>query len=307
MNTEQILDSYVHDVARKLPRGKRNDIAFELRSLLSDELAARSRSEGRQPDRAMVMSLLNGFGSPTVAASRYHPLPAVIEPADTHHFLLWTIGGSIAISLLSVLGPTKRVEGAPYFQWLGILVIVFAFIGLWRRANPGVMRWKPSRGLDWMPRPLALLALVATIVFPFFMYLAPQTFVRVMFFGAIPDHGVELTEPFRTSPLRLATISVLSALVVLYAIVLVKGRWQSWINWSFAAAHASLGVLCLGHAAAIEPRDGASMIAMFEYADANKVAAPIFALTGALLILCALYEGYRETTRIRPSPARVDG
>lgn len=302
MNADQVIESYVHAVARRLPRGKRNDIAFELRTLLSDELAARAQRDGRSPDRAMALSLLRDFGTPAVAASRYHPLPAVIEATDTHHFLLWAIGGSIAISLLTVLGSSKRLEGGPYLQWLGILVIVFALIGLWRRSHPNARSWKPSRDMDWMPRPLALLSLVATLVFPFFMYLAPQTFVRLMFLGALPTHGVALTDAFTWSPLRLVTMAVLTTLVVLYAAVLAQGRWRTWINWSFAASHAMLGVLCLAHAAAIDPRDGAAAMVMFQLADANRVAAPVFALVGTMLILTALYEGYRETTRIRPAP-----
>lgn len=302
MNADQVIDSYVHAVARRLPRRKRNDIAFELRTLLSDELAARAQRDGRSPDRTMAMSLLQDFGTPAVAASRYHPLPAVIEATDTHHFLLWAIGGSIAISLLTVLGSSKRVEGGPYLQWLGMLVIVFALIGLWRRAHPNARSWKPSRDMDWMPRPLGLLSLVATLLFPFFMYIAPQTFVRIMFLGALSTHGVALTDSFLWSPLRLATIAVLTALVLLYAVVFVQGRWRIWINWSFAASHALLGVLCLAHAAAIDPRDGAPAMTMFQLAEANGRAAPVFALVGTMLILTALYEGYRETTRIRPAP-----
>jgi len=304
MNADQVIDSYVHAVARRLPRRKRNDIAFELRSLLTDELAARSRAEGRPADRAMAMALLREFGRPAEAAARYHPLPAVIDPADTHHFLLWSIAGAVVLSLLALVTQSKRFDGGHYLQWIGLLVIAFGLIGLWRRSHPDSMPWKPSRGADWMPRPLAFLALAGTIIFPLFMYSMPQTFVRVMFLGVLRNDGVQLSEAFQYSVLRIATIATITVLVVVYMAVVVQGGWRAWTQRTIAVAHGLLGLLLIAHAAALDPRAGAPAIEVFRSAEANRVAAPIFGLVGAGLILCALYDGYRETTRIRPAPER---
>ena len=56
MNANDVIESYVRDVGYCLPRGKRNDVAFELRALLGDELAAKAQAAGRAPDKAMVMA-----------------------------------------------------------------------------------------------------------------------------------------------------------------------------------------------------------------------------------------------------------
>jgi len=76
MTAGEVLECYVRDVAGDLPRSKRNDVAFELRALLDDELAARAAARDREPDREMAMELLAGFRRPAEAAARY-PVAAV--------------------------------------------------------------------------------------------------------------------------------------------------------------------------------------------------------------------------------------
>jgi hypothetical protein len=162
------------------------------------------------------------------------------------------------------------------------------------------MGWKPSHGPDWMPRGLALLAMVATLIFPVLMYAAPQTFVRVMFMGMIPTSGVELTEAFRQSWERTAAATLLMLLTAMYAAVFVQGRWRPWTSWTSLAMHGGLGLLLGGHAGLA--RQGL----VFASPKANEVAAPIFGLVGAFMLLCAFYELYREWMRIRPAPALED-
>ncbi len=300
MTANEVIESYVRDVAACLPRGKRNDVAFELRALLGDELAAKARIEGRSPDRAMVMGLLTGFGRPAEVAARYHQRPALIEPADTHHFLIWTLAGAVSISVLSALSPEEgRDNGDLFLKWVGSLVIVFALLGWWRRRKPGTLGWKPGRGPDSMSRPAALLALVATAIFPVFMYAAPEVFVRIMFLGAIPSSGVQLAEEFRQSGHRTATLIVLFLLPVMYAAVFVQGGMRPWTNWISCALHASLGLLLAAQGGL------AQQGLVFASARANEVSAPIFGLTGAFTLLCALYVVYQEWSRIRPAPAML--
>ena len=43
---EALLDAYVSDVAHRLPRAKRSDVALELRALLSDELRGKAEMRG---------------------------------------------------------------------------------------------------------------------------------------------------------------------------------------------------------------------------------------------------------------------
>lgn len=308
MNASNVIDSYVRDVARYLPRAKRNDVAFELRALLGDELTAKAHAAGRAPDKAMAMELLKSFGRPAEAAARYHQRPAVIDPTDTHHFLIWTLAAAVTVSVLSSMSLAGVINAARLFlQCLGTLVILFALMGWWRRRQPGTPGWRPKRGPDWMPRRLAVLALTGTLIFPVFMYAAPQTFVQVMFLGTLPTSGVELTQAFSQSGLRGAALTLLILLAAMYAVIFVQGGGKPWLGWTSVVLHGGLGLLIVAHAAPQsglhETLPGTAAAAIFQSARSNTIAMPIFGAVGALLVLCALYDAYREWWRVSPAPA----
>ncbi|MCW5755063.1 MAG: hypothetical protein KIT24_10195 [Phycisphaeraceae bacterium] len=299
MKADEVIESYVRDVARCLPRRKRNDVAFELRALLGDELAAKAEAAGRAPDKALAMDLLKGFGRPAEAAGRYHQRPAVIDATDTHHFLIWSAAAAITVSVLSRMSWAGAMSGSGLFlQCLGAIVVIFALMGWFRRRQPGRLSWRPKRGQDWMPRGLAVLAMTATLIFPVFMYAAPQTFVRVMFLGTLPTGGVELTEAFSQSDLRVTTMTLLILLATMYAAIAVQGGGRPWTGWTSVVLHGGLGLLLVAHAA-----PGTETIPVFRSAESNTVAMPIFGAVGAMLVLCALYDAYREWSRVRPAPA----
>jgi hypothetical protein len=304
MNANDVIESYVRDVARYLPRGKRNDVAFELRALLGDEMTAKARAAGRAPDKAMAMELLKGVGRPAEAAGRYHQRPAVIDPTDTHHFLIWSLAAAVTVSVVSRMSRAGAMSGSGLFlQCLGALVVVFALMGWWRRRQPGALGWRPKRGPDWMPRGLAVLAMAATLIFPVFMYAAPQTFVRVVFLGTLPTSGVELTEAFGQSGLRGATMTLLILLAAMYAAIVVQGGGRPWTGWTSVVLHGGLGLLLVAHAAPTEALPGRETVPVFQSAGSNTVAMPIYGAVGAMLVLCALYDAYREWSRVSPAPA----
>lgn len=303
MNAGEVIQSYVRDVASCLPRAKRDDVAFELHALLSDELAAKAEAEGRAPDKAMAMDLLKGFGRPAEVARRYHERPPLIDPADTHHFLIWSIAGAVALSVLTALSRSRGLEVGLFLQWLGLLLIVFALAAWWRRRHPQSFGWRPKRGPDEMPRSLALLALAMTLVFPLFMYAAPDTFVRAIFVGSIPAGGLDLTDAFRESWQRATTLTLIAAVAALHATVAVQGRWRAWTRWASAGAHLALGLLLVAHARPMAKLPSEETFAIFVHPTANAVAAPIFAAVGALLVLGALYDAWRAWSRISPAPA----
>ena len=307
MNAHDVIESYVRDVASCLPRSKRNDVAFELRALLAEELAAKAQESGREPDKAMAMELLKGFGRPSEAAERYHQRPAVIASSDTHHFLIWSMAGVIALSVLSGISATGSVDGSHVLQWLGVLVVAFAVRGWLRRKNPHAMGWKPRPGQDVLPRWAAALCMVALLVFPTWMYAMPQTFTEVAFVGFIPTDGLELTEAFRHSWQRWLTLSLLCMAAASYGVVLIQGRWYSQTRWFSVAAFMLLGMMLVAHAAPMAVLPGREPFMVFASEMANTVASPIFALVGAMLVLCTLYEAYREWSRIRPAPAEAVG
>ena len=302
MQAAEVIEAYVRDVAHNLPRNKRNDVALELRSLLTDELAAKAAAAGRTPDQAMALELLRGFGRPAEAARRYHDRPPLIDPADTHRFLLWTVSGFVSMGTWAAFDPARTLRSEDLFNWLGMLLVAFSLLGWWRRRRPEDLRWRPGRGPDAMPRGLGLLALVATLVFPFAMYAAPQTFARLAFFGAIPTGGLELTEAFLGSWQRGLTLSLLGVLVLIYVFVTIHGGWRVWVRWVSVAAHAMLALMLLAHAAPMTAGIGGETFRVFVSERSNTVAAPILAAVAALLLLSALYGAYLESIRIRPAP-----
>ncbi len=80
MNVSDLIETYVTDVAVQLPRRQRNDVAFELRALLGEELQAKAEASGRAVDTAMTTDLLRDFGHPDVVAARYRPVLTIIAP-----------------------------------------------------------------------------------------------------------------------------------------------------------------------------------------------------------------------------------
>ena len=146
MTPHEMIESYVHEVARRLPRKLRNDVAFELRDLLADELQAKADAAGGPADAAMALTLLNGFGRPADVADRYRPASFVIIPASqTRGFALTALIG-VAI------------------QWVFTLPTVFAE----PEAFPGQVltrlgAWWTSWGLGafWLPGLLVVIATVA--------------------------------------------------------------------------------------------------------------------------------------------------
>src|ERR1043165_8523880 len=95
MEAQDLINSYVDDVATRLPRRIRGDVGLELRALLGDELHAAAQKTRRQPDERMALDLLQRFGSPTDVAARYQPRGFdLIEPGHAPLF--------VKLSLLAV-------------------------------------------------------------------------------------------------------------------------------------------------------------------------------------------------------------
>jgi len=160
MNTDEMIDSYVLDVARLLPRKQRNDVGFELRSLLRDELRAASEAAGRAPDEPMVLELLSAFGRPADVALHYHPTPAIIDAADSRSFVrlsvigvafLWLFGFAFSnpqpidsfSDVLHALGRWWTGTALPSLWWPGFMVVCFAVASDVRRRLPQAGAWRP--------------------------------------------------------------------------------------------------------------------------------------------------------------------
>ena len=307
MDVNEIIESYVRDVAACLPRARRDDVAFELRALLHEELAARAAAAGHAPDKAMAMALLAGFGRPADAAQRYHARPAIIAAADTHHFLIWALGGTVVLGLHAALSKERIDLDGLFLQWLGLLLLGFALADWLRRRRPDVFRWKPSRGPEWMPRPLSALSLVATLVFPVAMYAAPVAFAGWLLPDAVRVDGVALSEGFAVSAQRMVTFALLLSLALWHGIALWLGRRPAWLRRLEVGSNLALGVLFIAHATPMTALGGGPSFEVFQLAHANAVAAPWFLALGGMMLLFGLYYAWREWSLIRPAPEAGHG
>ncbi|SDZ55797.1 hypothetical protein [Herbiconiux ginsengi] len=145
MDPNAIINSYVADVVRFLPRRQRADVAQELRSLLDDELSGRAADAGRPADAPLAMELLTTFGSPRDVADRYRAAGfTIIRPADAPKFTWLALGGialiwavTLPATLLGVIPVTGWDYGAD--TWWGRLTVWWLGAGLGALWWPGVM------------------------------------------------------------------------------------------------------------------------------------------------------------------------
>lgn len=299
MKTHDVIESYVRDVARFLPRDKRNDVALELRELLHDELSAKAEARGTAPDRALAMELLAGFGRPAEVAARYHPRDPLIDPVDNHDFVIWTVVGIIAIAAL------KRDASSDAMHWLAIMFLVFATIGWARRRWPADrFTWRPSaqdmpaHGGRW----LALLAALGLVVFPLLVYLSPQAYWDTATLGKGLAGGLVQTDAFLDSWQRSATIGWFALVIANYLVVAAQAGWKRWNRRTSIAGHVGLGLMLLAHAAPLVTLVDREPFAIFVATGADAIARPWLGFAGAITLLSGLYEMYREWARVEPAP-----
>jgi hypothetical protein len=97
-----LIDKYVTEVGKYLPRKNRADIEAEIRSTLEDMLEERKQDEA--VDDALVMSLLKEYGSPKKVASTYKTTQYLIGPRMYPIFELVTRIVLIVVFAVSLFG-----------------------------------------------------------------------------------------------------------------------------------------------------------------------------------------------------------
>ena len=254
MDQSALIESYVDDIVRRLPRRQRGDVGFELRSLLGEELEAKAHEAGRPADETMVLALLNGFGRPRDVAERYGP-PGflIIKPAAGPGFA-WAalIGVAVqwALSLPAALGGAGSVGDVAtrlarwWLSWgLGALwfpgfMVVAAIIAAWIGQQwPDTQAWASRRVLDpdRINRPLMAVGLVAWAAYMVFLIIEP------LLVGALPPH-IAAVFTFDDSFLRSRgpwLFPVWGGQFLVCAAAFVEGRWRRRtrdLNAAFAAA-----------------------------------------------------------------------
>jgi hypothetical protein len=195
-----LLDKYVTEVGKHLPRKNRVDIEAEIRSTLEDMLE--ERSQGKAVDDEMMKNLLKEYGSPKKVAATYKPKQYLISPRMFPIFELVTrivLTVLFAVSLFGLgVGLVKTgLSGAEVLSqvggWaaglftsltaaLGNIVLVFAIIERTQAVNEFEKEfedWDPAE-LEVEPDPAQLKRgeLIVTIVF---------TVLGLVIFNLYPD------------------------------------------------------------------------------------------------------------------------
>lgn len=245
MNANDVIESYITDVAVQLPRKQRNDVAFELRELLNEELQARADASGRAVDVEMAIEFLRAFGRPADVAASYRPTLTIIDPADGHAFLratviglaiIWCVGlftqfrepVDAGLGFLSVLGQWWVSTVIPSLWWPGVLAVSFGMAAWTRRRWPQTSKWKPRAGDRIVGNRATLVMGIVGILCGLFVLLDPRWLLDVLFNGHAAPAAYEAftyTDTFvqRQAPWLLA---LLLLNIPMWIAVIVKGRWS---------------------------------------------------------------------------------
>ena len=244
MNAQEVIEAYVTDVAALLPRKQRNDVAFELRALLNEDLDARAEAADRAPDAAMATELLRAFGRPSEVAARYRPTLTVIDPVDGHAFLriawiglavIWILGLFVHVSfpiasgseLLLGIGRWWSGTVVPSLWWPGVLVVGFGISAWVRQRWPQTAEWTP-RAPDHLRGGRAAVALALFgMICGYLVLIFPLWLFEAIFDGRVAPalrDSFTYTDRFlqRQAPWMLG---LMLANVLLWLAVMIQGRW----------------------------------------------------------------------------------
>lgn len=238
----ELIDRYVHEVGRQLPRKQRADIQVELKSTLVDTLEGRVEGE---PSEEEVIELLTEFGPPNKVAASYWPQGQyLIGPSLFPLFrmvvaitmLVFVIVRLVLLGIslvfnqevftfLTLLDIFSEVLGSAFIAF-GIIVIVFAIL---QRFDV-----RPDEDEEWDPRelpeiePQDTVSRTGTVVEITFSLLI----IAILLF--LPDKiGVWITpgtevllNPVLSSYIPLIILSILLG-IALDVITLWRGKWET--------------------------------------------------------------------------------
>ena len=262
MNASDLLQRYINEVGRHLPRKQRKDIQSELYSLLQDSLEeSRGSSEltddkHEDPeDEEKVIGILREFGPPSRFADRYKLQRYLIGPTYYSDFkMVLTIVlsvitgiylfGIIAAFLLdsdsavSIVGIVKTFSS--YFEHLlvnsGIVVLIFVLIERFSGDTNGEKKkeWDPSslpkvEDPDRISRGGMVASITWHLIFAMILVVFPH-WIGVINFN---DEGLYFTAILAPEfePIIPWYASLLILEAGLYLFVLRSGRWITGPRW----------------------------------------------------------------------------
>jgi len=174
-----LIDTYVSEVGRRLPKKTRSDIEAEIRSILQDMLEERSQKTAKPVDEEMTLEVLKAYGAPEKVAATYQGERYLIGPRLYPIFMLVLRIVLIVIGVLAAIGlgiglyqttlsPLNAFETiakavanflASAFTTIGNIVIIFAIVewALFRAGQKLDLQGLPKEK-EWDPRLLTKLS-----------------------------------------------------------------------------------------------------------------------------------------------------
>jgi len=294
MHATEVIETYIDDTVRFLPRRQRDDVATELRSLLNEELHAQAQESGRPPDESLALSLVRGYGHPNEAAARYQPPWAIIDPADSTSFMRAAIIGAGALVLLGAI--SKRLPSLPetadnlvklgLLVWLGLLVVAFGAKNWIRRRWPATVLWEP-RDRDRANR-VGTAVVVPIATFFVVLYGAPTWVLDQISGGRFDTSWTAYTADFQR--LRLPCfIGLMVGLLALLSFVAIQGRWRRLTRRINIGLNLALACLVLFFAV-----DGN----IFQSSLVDQIARDVLALVGVIYLPSVGVQLYGEIGRL---------
>ena len=294
MHATEVIETYIDDTVRLLPRRQREDVATELRSLLNEELHARAQESGRPPDESLALSLVRGYGHPNEAAARYRPAWTIIDPADSASFMRAAIIGVGSLLMLSALrkrqpplpGTADEFVKVGIMTWLGFLVVAFGAKNWICRRWPATALWKP-RDRDRASR-VGTAVVVPIATFFVVLYGAPTWVLDQISGGRFDTSWTAYTADFQR--LRLPCfIGLMVGLLALLSFVAIQGRWRRLTRRINIGLNMALACLILTFAV-----DGN----IFQSSRVDQIARNVLALVAVIYVPSVGVQLYGEIGRL---------
>ncbi|MCK4724640.1 MAG: hypothetical protein KAT29_02505 [Anaerolineales bacterium] len=238
----ELIDRYVHEVGRHLPRKNRTDIQAELQSTLVDTLEARVEGEPSLDDE---VELLQEFGSPQAVAASYWPEGQYLIGPRLYPLFRMVVGIVLIVfvivqlvllgvavvfnqeilSFLSILDILGEMIGS-VFTAFSIIVIVFAIL---QRFDV-----RPETDQEWDPRDLPQVEeddtvsrggtvaeiTISLVIIAVLLFLPDKI-------GVVVSPGMEvILNQVIISYIPLIILSILLG-IALDVILLWRGRWET--------------------------------------------------------------------------------
>ena len=253
-----LIDRYVSEIGKRLPRKSRADIETEIRSTLEDMLEERAEKTGRPVDDEMVKELLKEYGAPDKVAATYLPEQYLIGPKLFPIFWLVLKIVGVVLTVLAIVGfgvrfgmsdMSMQAFGAQlaksaleYFGGIisafGNIVLIFAIL---ERALPK-SEYENELNEGWDPAELTkepepddvriwepVVAIVFTLVGLLVFNLYPQAIGISFLSNGQWTSTPALSEAFFRILPWLNVVWVLG--IILQVMLLRQGRWTALTRW----------------------------------------------------------------------------